>query len=66
MTGWKSNLLLAAACLAAIAAVGCVFELSSGDPDYGVGVTAVILAVTAPLTVVFFLWAVKIARAEQQ
>jgi len=66
MNRWKSNALLGAACLSAIAAVGCVFELSSGDPDYGVPITAVILTLTAPLTVVFFLWAVKLARAEQQ
>ncbi|GAB4217821.1 MAG: hypothetical protein OHK0012_23890 [Synechococcales cyanobacterium] len=65
MTDWKSNALLGAACLSAIAAVGCIFELSSGDPDYGVPITATILTLTAPLTVAFFLWAVKVARANQ-
>ena len=33
----KSGVLLAGSCVAAIAAVGSIFELSSGTPDWGTG-----------------------------
>jgi hypothetical protein len=58
----KSGLFLGGACIAAIAAVGSVFELSYGEPDFGVPTTAIILALSIPLTVFFFIAAVKDAR----
>ncbi|MBK1990296.1 hypothetical protein A0J48_022685 [Sphaerospermopsis aphanizomenoides BCCUSP55] len=59
----KSGLFLGSSCVTAIAAVGSVFELSSGQPDFGVQTTAIILALSIPLTVLFFMAAVKDARA---
>ncbi|HEY9861533.1 MAG TPA: hypothetical protein V6D16_18680 [Candidatus Obscuribacterales bacterium] len=61
----KSGVFLGGSCVAAIAAVGSVFELSSGKPDLGGLVTGVILAISIPLTVLFFLAAVRDARANQ-
>ncbi|MDB9309982.1 hypothetical protein PN471_15340 [Aphanizomenon sp. CS-733/32] len=58
----KSGLFLGGACIAAIAAVGSVFELSYGEPDFGVPTTAIILALSIPLTVFFFIAAVRDAR----
>ncbi|NEP19096.1 MAG: hypothetical protein F6J97_19725 [Leptolyngbya sp. SIO4C1] len=62
----KSGVFLAGTCIAAIAGVGSVFELSSGQPDLGVGVTSAILALSIPVTVGLFLAAVKDTRANQQ
>ena len=59
----KSGLFLACSCVTAIAAVGSVFELSYGDPDLGTQVTAIILALSIPLTGLFFFAAVKDAKA---
>lgn len=50
-------------CVAAIAGVGSVFELSYGDPTYGNTVTTLILIASIPLTGVCFWAAVKDARA---
>ncbi|MBW4472755.1 MAG: hypothetical protein ACAF41_15910 [Leptolyngbya sp. BL-A-14] len=61
----KSGVFLGGSCIAAIAAVGSVFELSSGVPQLGNILTGVILAVSVPLTVVFFLAAVRDTRANQ-
>ena len=60
-----SNLLLAGCCIAAIAAVGSVFELSSGQPDLGVLPTSIILSLSIPVAVALFYAAVKVARANQ-
>lgn len=60
----KSGLLLGLTCVAAIAAVGCIFELSSGVPELGVATTAIILAVSVPLTLVCFWAAVQDTRAQ--
>ncbi len=62
----KSGVLLGASCVAAIAAVGSVFELSSGSPQLGGLTTGVILALSIPLTALCFYWAVQDARANQQ
>lgn len=62
----KSGLFLGGSCVAAIAAVGSIFELSSGQPDLGVTPTAAVLALCIPLTGLFFYAAVKDARANQQ
>jgi ribose/xylose/arabinose/galactoside ABC-type transport system permease subunit len=59
----KSGLFLACSCIAAIAAVGSIFELSSGQPDLGTQVTAIILAASIPLTGLFFIAAVKDTKA---
>ena len=53
---------LLGASISAIAAVGSVFELSSGAPELGIAVTGSILAAAIPLTVVFFITAVKNSR----
>ncbi|MGY2946024.1 hypothetical protein [Thermostichus sp. MS-CIW-30] len=62
-TSVKGYLLLAVSCLSAIAAVGSIFELASGEPDFGVGPTSIILVVAAPLAVWLFQAAVEAARA---
>ncbi len=62
----KSGVLLALCCITAIAAVGSIFELSSGDPELGSLTTEVILAASIPLTGVFFWVAVQDTRANQQ
>ncbi|MBE9197706.1 MULTISPECIES: hypothetical protein [unclassified Nodularia (in: cyanobacteria)] len=59
----KSGLFLGGSCVTAIAAVGSVFELTSGQPDLGVQVTAIILGLSIPLTGLFFFAAVRDARA---
>ncbi|HEY9698101.1 MAG TPA: hypothetical protein V6D10_12610 [Trichocoleus sp.] len=61
----KSGVFLAGSCVAAIAAVGSVFELSSGTPQLGTLTTSVILALAIPLTGLFFYAAVQDARANQ-
>ncbi|TVP66423.1 MAG: hypothetical protein EA342_11745 [Leptolyngbya sp. LCM1.Bin17] len=62
----KSGLFLAGSCIAAIAAVGSVFELSSGSPDWGTVPTTVILGLCVPLVGVLFYAAVKDAKANQE
>ena len=59
----KSGLFLGACCVSAIAAVGSIFELSYGQPDLGVTTTAIILALSIPLTGLFFFAAVRDAKA---
>ncbi|BAY19114.1 hypothetical protein NIES2109_50660 [Nostoc sp. HK-01] len=59
----KSGLFLGASCVTAIAAVGSVFELSYGQPDLGFQTTAIILGLSIPLTGLFFIAAVRDARA---
>lgn len=59
----KSGLFLLGSCVAAIAAVGSVFELTSGQPDWGNGPTTAVLALSIPLVALFFYAAVKDARA---
>jgi len=61
----KSGLFLGGSCIAAIAAVGSIFELSSGEPDLGGTITGIILALSIPLSVVLFFAAVQDARANQ-
>ncbi|MFB2937165.1 hypothetical protein ACE1B6_18115 [Aerosakkonemataceae cyanobacterium BLCC-F154] len=54
-----------ASCVSAIAAVGSIFELSSGNPDLGNLTTGIILAISLPLGGLFFLAAVRSAQANQ-
>lgn len=62
----KSGLYLALCCVSAIAAVGSVFELSYGNPTYGTTVTAVILALSIPITGLLFWAAVQDTKANQK
>ena len=59
----KSGILLLVSCITAVACVGCVFELSSGTPELGQTVTAVILAICVPTTIASFVLAVLDTRA---
>ncbi|MBF2003635.1 MAG: hypothetical protein IGS50_06810 [Synechococcales cyanobacterium C42_A2020_086] len=61
----KSGVFLAGSCVAAIAAVGSIFELSSGNPQLGSLTTTIILILTIPLTGLLFYAAVMDARANQ-
>ncbi|HEY9633783.1 MAG TPA: hypothetical protein V6D14_10275 [Coleofasciculaceae cyanobacterium] len=61
----KSGLFLIGSCIAAIASVGSIFELSSGNPQLGSLTTGIILAAGIPLTGLFFYAAVRDARANQ-
>ncbi len=61
----KSGILLLLSCIAAIAAVGSVFELSSGNPELGNLTTGIILAATIPLAGLCFWGAVVDARAQK-
>ncbi|MBE9076996.1 hypothetical protein IQ241_06745 [Romeria aff. gracilis LEGE 07310] len=62
----KSGAFLAVSCIAGIAAVGSIFELSSGQPDWGMLPTSLVLGLSIPLGVAAFVAAVKDARANQQ
>lgn len=62
----KSGLLLGGSCIAAIAAVGSMFELASGQPNLGGLATSVILAISVPLGGFFFFAAVRDANANNQ
>lgn len=61
----KSGVFLGGSCVAAIAAVGSVFELSSGNPQLGSLVTSVILTLSIPLGGFLFYAAVRDAKANQ-
>ncbi len=61
----KSGVFLMSSCVAGIAAVGSIFELSSGTPQLGSLVTGIILAASIPLTGLLFYAAVRDARANQ-
>ena len=58
-----AQLLLGVAMIAAIAFVGCIFELSSGNPNWGQTATWAVLLGSAPVGVFCFITAVKLARA---
>jgi hypothetical protein len=61
----KSGVFLAGSCIAAIAAIGSIFELSSGTPELGNLTTGIILGGSIPLTIICFLAAVSDAKANQ-
>ncbi len=61
----KSSLFLLGSCVAAIASVGSIFELASGEPELGRVVTGIILAASIPLTGFFFYAAVRSANSNQ-
>jgi hypothetical protein len=62
----KSGLFLGGSCIAAIAAVGSVFELAYGTPRFGSLPTSIILALSLPLAGLLFYAAILDARANQQ
>ena len=62
----KSGICLLLCCITAIASVGSIFELSSGNPELGSTVTGLILAASIPLTGILFWVAVQDARAANQ
>jgi hypothetical protein len=59
-----SGLFLGGSCVAAIAAVGSIFELAYGEPKLGSINTEIILAISIPLTVFLFLAAVRNANSQ--
>ncbi len=61
-----SGLCLLGACVSAIAAVGSIFELSSGTPELGSTVTGGILAISIPLCIGLFYIAVRSSNAANQ
>jgi len=61
----KSALFLGCSCVAAIAAVGSIFELASGEPKLGGLITGIILALSIPLGGFLFYAAVRDANANQ-
>ncbi|MGV2828836.1 hypothetical protein [Myxosarcina sp. GI1(2024)] len=61
----KSGVFLMLCCITAIAAVGSVFELSSGNPELGNLTTSIILATSVPLTGILFWAAVQDTKANQ-
>lgn len=62
-TSPKSSLCLAASCIAAIAAVGSIFEISSGTPQLGSTTTWAILLFSLPLTIILLYAAIRIAQS---
>ena len=60
----KSMLFLGLSCIAAIAAVGSVFELTSGTPELGSTATTIILALSLPAAALSFLGAIKFADTD--
>lgn len=62
----KSGLFLSGSCVAAIAAVGSIFELASGVPKLGSLTTAIILILSIPLGGYLFFAAVRDANANNQ
>ncbi|MBE9028541.1 hypothetical protein IQ266_02060 [filamentous cyanobacterium LEGE 11480] len=59
----KSGLFLGIACICGISAVGSIFEITSGQPDFGMNPTIGILVASIPIGIVSFVMAVKDARA---
>lgn len=59
----KAGIFLLGACVAGIAAVGSIFEISSGDPQLGLTNTGLILAFSIPVGIILFLAAVQDANA---
>jgi len=55
----KSAVFLLGSCVAAIAAVGSIFELASGQPQLGSMATTSILGASVPLVGLFFYIAVR-------
>jgi hypothetical protein len=61
----KSSAFLGISCIAFIAAVGSVFELTSGQAELGTIPTAIILGLSIPLGISLFMAAIRDAKASQ-
>jgi len=61
-----SYVLLLASSVLAIASIGCVFELSSGNPQYGGPTTTAILCVSLPSFIFLFYAALQKGKAESE
>ncbi len=61
----KSGVCLLLCCITAIAGVGSVFELSSGNTEFGNIVTGLIISASIPLTAILFWVAVQDTKANQ-
>jgi len=62
----KSGICLLLCCISAIAAVGSIFELTSGQPELGSSTTGIILALSIPITAILFWIAVQDTRRANQ
>jgi hypothetical protein len=62
----KAQLILLISIVAAIAFVGCIYELSYGAPDFGFAITWAILLISLPLGVYTFVKAVSLARKSME
>ena len=62
----KAQLILLISIVAAIAFVGCIYELSYGAPDFGFAITWAILLVSLPLGIYSFVKAVTLARKSME
>jgi hypothetical protein len=62
----KAQLILLISIVAAIAFVGCIYELSYGAPDFGFAITWAILLISLPVGVYTFVKAVSLARKSIQ
>lgn len=60
----KSSVFVGGSCVAFIAAIGSIFELTSGQPDLGNPITATILAVSLPLGAYLFFAAIRESNAD--
>lgn len=61
----KSTVYLGSSCVAFIAAVGSIFELTSGQPDFGYLLTAIILAISIPVGAYCFFAAAEDVKANR-
>ena len=61
-----SGICLLLCCISAIAGVGSVFELSSGQPELGSTATILILAISIPVTAILFWVAVQDTKKANQ
>lgn len=62
----KAQLILLISIVAAIAFVGCIYEISYGAPDLGFAATWSILLISLPVCVYSFVKAVSLARKSMQ
>ncbi|MFN3359909.1 MAG: hypothetical protein ACK421_00515 [Pseudanabaenaceae cyanobacterium] len=62
----QAQLFLVIAIVAAIAFVGCIYELSSGAPDWGAQLTWSILVGSLPVCIGCFVVAVRLAKASTE
>ncbi len=64
--GPPAGVLLAVSSVLAISTVGCIFELTGGNPQYGVPVTSGILLLSGPGFIALFVAAIRKGQLESQ